>query len=220
MTRRLLLALAAVTVLAAACSSSDDTSDTASQLATLDDAGGATGSDALAATTTTVPDEEITFEEAQLDFARCMREVYPEWPDPDPDAQGGRLGFSPETLQELGLDFQDEGFRAEVSDCQGESFANVAGQGDDLSPEEQAEREDALLALFACARETPGYEDLPDPDFSNSGAGFGLRALFEDGDIDPQEFRSVMQDCQASLGIEGVGGRGGAPGAPGAGRNG
>ena len=218
MTRRLILILAAVTVLAAACSSSDDTSGTASQLATLDDAGGATGSNALAATTTTVPEEEITFEEAQLDFARCMRETHPEWPDPDPDAQGGRVGFSPEALQELGLDLQDGSFRTVVRDCQAESFANVAGQGDELSPEEQAEREDDLLALFACVRETPGYEDLPDPDFSDSGAGFGLRALFEDGGIDPQEFRTIMRDCQASLGIEG--GRGAGGGTPGPGRNG
>jgi hypothetical protein len=210
MTRRLLLPLFVLALFGAACSSSDDGADTESQIATLDDGGGASGDDALAATTTTAPEEEITFEEAQLAFAVCMRETYPEWPDPDPDAQGGRLGFDRGALEELGIDFQDADFRDLIQQCQGDNFQGVAGAGNDLSAEEQAELEDNLLALFACVREQPGYEDIPDPDFSGGEGGFGLRELFQSGEVDPQEFRTVMQDCQTSLGIEGGGGlRGG-----------
>ncbi|MDG2114414.1 MAG: hypothetical protein P8N02_17595 [Actinomycetota bacterium] len=209
MTRRLLLPLFVLALFAAACSGSDDGADSESQIATLDDGGGASGDDALAATTTTLPEEEVTFEEALLSFAVCMRETYPEWPDPDPDAPDGRR-FDREVLQDLGIDFQDQGFRDLLQQCQGDNFQGVAGTADDLSPEEQAELEDNLLALFACVREEPGYEDIPDPDFSGGEGGFGLRELFESNDIDPQEFRTVMQDCQTSLGIEGGGGlRGG-----------
>lgn len=210
MTRRLLLPLFVLALFAAACSSSDDSADSDSQIATLDDGVGASGDDALAATTTTAPQEELTFEEAQLNFAACMRDTYPEWPDPDPDAQGRGPGFDREVLTELGVDFQDADFRDLLQECQSDNFQGVAGAGADLSPEEQAELEDDLLALFACVREQPGYEDIPDPDFSGTAGGFGgLRELFQTGDIDPQEFRTVMQDCQAALGIEGgQGGRG------------
>lgn len=202
-----------VSLLAAACSSSGG-GDSGGQLATLD-GGGASGDDALAATTTEAPTEALTFEEAQLDFSACMRETYPEWPDPEPDAQGGRGGFDPAVLEELGLDFRDEGFRTVLDACRDESFEGVAGVGQERSAEEQAELEDDLLALFACVRENPGYESLPDPDFTTGeGGGFGLRELFTEGDMDPQEFRGLLQECQTELGIEG-GGRG-----PGGGRGG
>ena len=209
MTRRLLLSLLPFVVFAAACSDSGDGSDPETQIVTLGEAAGASGDDALAATTTTAVEDEKTFEEAQLDFAACIRETYPAWPDPDPDAQG--FGFNREVLEEIGVDFQDQEFRDLLQACQGTSFEGTAGQGQDRTAEEQAELEDNLLALFACMREVPGYEDIPDPDFGNGQQGFGLRELFEGGGIDPQEFRTVMQDCSTDLGIEGGPGAGRGP---------
>jgi hypothetical protein len=201
---RLLISLLALGLLAAACSSSD-TSSADDELATLQDAAPAINENAaLAAPTTTAPEEgPLSFEDASLEFAACMRDEYPEWPDPDPEA--GRRLINPEALDGLGIDFADEDFRAIIQECQGE-FQGAGPGGQDRTAEEQAELEDNLLALFACLRENPGYEDIPDPDFSGGEQGFGLRELFTSGEIDPQEFRTLMQDCQSELGIEGGGG--------------
>jgi hypothetical protein len=215
----MVLAIFALSLFAAACGGGS--ADSSDDIASLEDAGaGADEDSALAAPTPEQPEEEeLTFEEAQLEFSACMRQTYPSWPDPDPDAGSGRrLGFNPQALQDLGISFQDEGFQAALGLCQ-ESFQGVAGTGDGRTAEEQAELEDNLLELFACVRETPGYEGIPDPDFGASGGqGFGLRDLFQSGDFDPQEFRSLMSACSEGLGIDGLGG---GPGArPGGGRPG
>ncbi len=200
----------AMALLGAACSSADGGADeTTTELATLQtDTGGASGDDALAASTTsTEPDAEVDLEEALLAFAACMRETYPNWPDPDLSDGVGRF-FDPQALQDAGVDLTGDGFREARQTCEEENLQGVAGQTPERTPEEQAELEDNLLALFACARETPGFEDLPDPDVSG-GQGFGLRELFQDGRFDPVEFRDVMQACQTDLGIEGPGRPGG-----------
>ena len=212
---RMVLAIFALSLFAAACGS--ESADSSDDIASLEHAGaGADGDSALAAPTPEQPEEEqLTFEEAQLEFSACMRQTYPSWPDPDPDDGGGRrLGFSPQALQDLGISFQDEDFQAALGLCQ-ESFQGLADTGDGPTAEEQAELEDSLLELFTCVREAPGYEDVPDPDFSASGRqGFGLRGLFQSGDFDPQEFRSLMSACSEELGIEGLrGGPGAGPGA-------
>ncbi len=220
MTRRLspISLLVAVALLVAACSGSSSSENETTQLATLSDDGvAASGDDALAATSTTEVDDEVDIEEAMLDFAACMRETYPDWPDPDPDQAGGRF-FSPETLEAAGVDFRSEEFRDVRQACEGENLQGVAGAGQERTPEEQAELEDNLLALFVCVREVPGFEDLPDPDFGGDGQGFGIRQLFEGGELDPAEFRNAMQECQTQLGIEGLGGPGGGRGGAGGGR--
>ena len=150
-------------------------------------------------------EEELTFEEAQLEFSRCMRDNgYPDWPDPDPNAEAGRA-FGNVDFESLGIDPRSDEFRSASQACR-EVFDGIAGGRADLSPEQQAELEDNLLAMFACVRENPGWEDLPDPDFSAGGRGFGLGDLFQSGDIDPAEFRDLIQQCQQDLGIDGLGG--------------
>ncbi|HCB37359.1 MAG TPA: hypothetical protein DEP66_03955 [Acidimicrobiaceae bacterium] len=202
----------AVALTAAACAggssaaAGESAGETAGQIASLEgssaDGAGSAGRaevDALAAVTTTQPVEEITFEEAQLNFAACMRLEYPDWPDPDPD-EGG---FGRQAVEASGIDFRSDEFRQAVDGCRVE-LEGLAGVGGDLTPEEEAERDDRLLALFACVRETPGFENLPDVDLSGNGSGFDLRALFGSGEFDPQTFRQRMQDCQAELGVEGA----------------
>jgi hypothetical protein len=206
-------------LLLAACGgsgSADASEGSQLTLVSLDEEGSSEPDDAASeSSAATVTDGELTFEEAQLSFAACMRDTYPEWPDPDVDAQGGRLGFSPDTLEELGVDADDDDFRDRMRECQDASFQGVARPDRGLTDEQRAELEDDLLALFACVRETPGYEEIPDPDFSGGAPGFGLRELFEEGGVDPGEFRDLMQECQSELGIEGVGGPGGRGPGPG-----
>jgi hypothetical protein len=134
----------------------------------------------------------VSIEDAQLNMAACMREEYPAWPDPDPS--GGRV-FDPQTISELGIDFEGEDFRALLDVCAGE-LRGVVSQRLGSSPEEQAELEDGLLDLFACVRESPGFEDLPDPNFSNGAGGFrALRNRFANGEFDPAAFRLAAQKC-------------------------
>lgn len=134
----------------------------------------------------------VSIEDAQLNFAACMREEYPAWPDPDPST--GR-GYEPGTFAELGIDLQGDDVQALVEVCSGE-LRGVVSQRLGASPEERAETEDGLLDLFACVRESPGFEDLPDPEFSNGAGGFGaLRNRFANGEFDPAAFRIAAQKC-------------------------
>lgn len=154
-------------------------------------------SEPVPTSTTEVSAEDMTIEDAELAFAACMRETYPEWPDPRPDGGfGGR-----EAIEALGIDPRDDGFVEALDGCR--SALQGAVGGNSLTPEEQAEQQDQVLALFACVREQPGFEDLPDPDFSQgAGRGFGLIQLFQSGAINPEEFRAAIEQCAASLGVE------------------
>ena len=137
-------------------------------------------------------DEEVSIEDAQLNFAACMREEYPAWPDPDSSTRGG---YEPGTFAELGIDVQGDDVQALIEVCAGE-LRGVVSQRLGSSPEERAETEDGLLDLFACVRESPGFEDLPDPEFSNGASGFGaLRNRFANGEFDPAAFRIAAQKC-------------------------
>ena len=142
---------------------------------------------------------ELTLDDAQLEFAACMRETYPEWPDPL--STGGPV-FDPESLSDLGIDLRDESVREELRECRS-VFEGVAGTGNQPTPEEQAEREDMQLALFACVRAEPGYEWLPDPDFSSGGRGLGgMRKIFQSRGVNLRELMGLMRGCQSELGLE------------------
>ncbi len=218
---RIGLALAVSALLFAACgaSSSDSTADgeiATLATATIDELATGDGATAVGAAADAGVDDERTFEDAQLDFSACMRDSgYPEWPDPDPNAEGGPFGGV--DVQALGIDFNDDAFRTVLDTCR-EELQGVVGDRQELDPEQQAERQDQTLALFACIRTNPGWEDLPDPDLTGGagGGGDGIRALFQSGDYDIDEFRTLSQQCQTELGIEG-GGFGGGQGGGGQG---
>lgn len=207
-------------LLLTACGTSEASPDAAGQIATLETPVAdeqAAGADLTVATdgeTDQATADELTFEDAQLEFSQCMRDSgYADYPDPDPSATGrqdGGFGGGVD-LEELGIDRRDPEFREAQQLCR-EVFSGVAGVGQDLEPEQQAELEDTIIELFACVREQPGYEDLPDPEFGGGGLGGALGAIFQSGDIDQQELLTVLGDCRESLGIEGFGGQNGGPG--------
>lgn len=221
---RALLLLLTITLIAAACGSSDGDDAADVGLATLETstADGAGDGDIAAGADSTAADSDTTdadstdeapatFDDAQLDFAQCLRDSgFTDWPDPDPSTAGGRGGFGNVDLTALGIDRDDADFQAATEECRS-SFDGVTGGRGELDPEQQAEAQDRLIELFACIRENPGFEDLPDIDLG----GGGLRELITSGDIDIEEFRELSQACQTELGIEG--GLGGGPGGRGAG---
>ncbi len=206
---------AALLLGATACAASGANESGGGQIATLEDTATpasdtetslseSSGVESQTTGTQAAPPEEMTIEEAQLEFAACMRETYPQWPDPSPEGGfGGRAA-----LEELGIDPQDGAFADVLDQCRS-VLQGVVGVTA-LSPEEQAERQDTVLAVFACVREQPGFENVPDPNFeAGAGRGFGMRELFQSGEIDPQAFASAIQQCATDQGLEGQAGPGG-----------
>lgn len=135
--------------------------------------------------------QEISFEDAQLNMAACIRSQYPSWPDPDPSTPSG---YNPQDLTGLDIDLQGSEFQEVLDSCRAKELQGVVGQQRGLSVEEQAEAEDGVLDLFACVREVPGFEELPDPNFSGNGLA-AMRSIFADGSFDLMEFQIEAQRC-------------------------
>lgn len=135
--------------------------------------------------------QEVSFEDAQLNMAACMRSQYPSWPDPDPSTPSG---YNPQDLTGLGIDLEGSEFQEVVDSCRAKELQGVVGQRQGLSVEERAEQEEGILDLFACVREVPGFEELPDPSFSGNGLA-AMRRIFADGSFDLTEFQIEAQRC-------------------------
>ena len=135
--------------------------------------------------------QEISFEDAQLNMAACIRGQYPSWPDPDPSIPSG---YNPQDFTALGIDLQGSEFQEVLANCQAKELQGVVGQRQGLSLEEQAEQEEGILDLFACVREAPGFEELPDPSFSGNGLA-AMRRIFGNGSFDLTEFQIEAQRC-------------------------
>jgi hypothetical protein len=125
-------------------------------------------------------------QDAQLAFAKCMREQGVDMPDPSPDERGLRLvapeGVSPEQMREA-----QEACRHHLE----------AIEPPELSEEQQEEFKEAALAHARCMREH-GI-DMPDPTF---GEGGGARIRIGPGsgiDPDSPEFREAQEACRDEL---------------------
>ena len=141
--------------------------------------------------TSALVEEEVSYEEAQLNMAACMRKEYSTWPDPDFSTA---TGYSPSSLADLGLDISGTDFQEVLDSCRANELQGVVRQQLGQSPEERAETEDGGLELFTCVRETPGFEDLPDPNFSQNGLR-AMRSIFVEGGFDLTEFQLEAQKC-------------------------
>jgi hypothetical protein len=178
-----LAALASSLLLLAACGGSDD-----SGVAQAEGSGGTSTS------ATTTPASEADAEQAQLDFARCMREQGLDFPDPEPGENGGLRFRAPEG----GMD-DAEAFQDAAQECQ-EYLADVRPE---LSEEDQAELQDAQLEFAQCMRDEG--VDVPDPQPGQGPGGGGLTQIDPD-DPDVQaaldECRSIIQDARPAPGGE------------------
>ena len=134
-------------------------------------------------TVTTVLDEEITFEEGVLNFAKCMREEGINFPDPSFDIDG-----NPE-FDNLEIENEDE-FETAFENCE-EILRNALPEQFDLDPEVEAALVDASLEFSQCMREQG--VDFPDP----KPGEFGFFA-FRDADIDfsSEAVQQAFEICQ------------------------
>jgi hypothetical protein len=131
-------------------------------------------------------DSEKQARDAQLKFARCMREHGVPMEDPKPGERGIRLmqpkGMSPEKMREA-----DEACQKYLEDV----------RGPELSEEQQKEFQEAALAHSQCMRDH-GL-DFPDPTFDENGgaqihmrAGSGLNP-------DSPKFQEAQKACESKL---------------------
>lgn len=179
--RRLGAALCVAALLlftATACGSEDDGTD---GVASLDD-GAADGGGAG-------DEEEKSAEEQALEFAQCMRDNGVDMPDPEVDEEGR-------------LQFRAGGGEGEMPDPATlekaqEACADLQPDfGNELSPEDQSEMQDRLLAFAECMRDN-GI-DMPDPEFDGGMARFGP----PEG-VDPEDpaFQEAQQTCEEEVGM-------------------
>ena len=204
----LLLLLGVATVLAlAACgggssdsqeSQSDSSSgDSSSAVIQAEDLGepaqepdtpsGAEGEQAAAATedgdgAVIEPAEEVDPEDAFLLFAECLRDEGLDVSDPGFSSGRGPGGIL------RGIDRQDPEVQAALETCR----PLIESARPELTDEEQAERQDAVLAFTKCLR-SEGL-DVSDPDFSGGGRG----GIFRGSNIDPQdpEVQAAIETCR------------------------
>jgi hypothetical protein len=143
------------------------------------------------------PSPSVSDEEALQAFAECMRDNgIEDFPDLQIDEDGGfafQAGSDdqgppqPEDRKRL-----DEAMRA----C--EDLLPEGTGPDSISPEEEAELQDAFLEYAQCMRDH-GI-DMPDPEFSDGGVAIG------GGDADPnsEAFQEADEACNHFLGDIGV----------------
>lgn len=189
-----------VVATAAACGGGDDGTD---EVATLGEQSDESNDD----TTGEGSGEELTAaerEDAMLEFTECMRDEGVEMPDPEVRAgPGGGGGIA---IANRGNGPEDaEAFEAAQEVC-GDILDDAFGERPQLSPEEEAEMRDNMLAFAECMRDH-GI-DMPDPEFGSGGGGFTIRAEAAPGGAgdgpgpDDEAFQEAQEACQGELGFE------------------
>jgi hypothetical protein len=157
-----------------ACGGNGDSDDVAS----LTDTTGQSTTEGSGDNGSSAPSEEER-EEAELEFAQCMREHGIDFPDP----VNGRFQFRGEA--------GDAEKMEEAQEACGDILEGVVPQP---SEEEQAEMQEALLAFARCMREQ-GI-DFPDPEFQEGG---GALQMMPEGTEDDPKFDEAQEACQPIL---------------------
>jgi hypothetical protein len=138
-------------------------------------------------------DRESEAREAQLKYARCMRDHGVDMPDPTFESDGRSLqtGPDPEDIDDL----KRGKFREAEQACK--KYLEAI-EPPELSEEQQQEFRDAALANARCMREH-GIENFPDPTFGENGEA-KIR-LDRGRGLDPQDpdFREAMEACEDTM---------------------
>lgn len=136
-------------------------------------------------------EDDASLEEQALAFAECMRDNGVDMPDPQVNGDGDLMmrggGEGPGEIDERAL---EEAMEA-CEDLRPE-------RGGDISPEDEAEMQDRMLAFAECMREH-GI-DMPDPDFDGGLVQFGPP---EGVDPDDPAFAEAHEACQDEVGMPG-----------------
>jgi hypothetical protein len=147
-----------------------------------DSTGGVARADAdgsgTAATTTSTTEASVDAEQAQLDFARCMRDQGLDFPDPEPDAEGN-LQFRPPD-GDLDQGALQDGLEA----CE----QHLENAGGPLADPDDPEFQDSQLDFARCMRDE-GI-DVPDPQ-AGQAPGAGAAGI----DTDDPAVQAALDEC-------------------------
>jgi hypothetical protein len=143
--------------------------------------------------------EGAEVEEAQLEFAECMREHGVEMEDPKPGQKGIVIGSNGEGG---GFNPNDPASQEALAACRG----TLGSAGQETSSGENEEFEESVLAFAQCMRENGA--DIPDPQFDSEGH-VKMQTGGSSGGASPGSpaFQKAQESCQSKL-------PSGAPGAP------
>jgi hypothetical protein len=156
---------------------------------------------------------EANFDDAQLEFAQCMRENGIDMPDPDSGGGGGGIRIQ---LPE-GVDPDSETFQSAQEECQ-PIIEDAIPEGERPDP---SEMRDQAVKLAQCMREHG--VNMPDPQVDAEGrvtmggpppgGGEGGSGPDEGIQSDP-DFEEAQEACQEEVGGFGPGPGGGPDGGP------
>jgi hypothetical protein len=141
-------------------------------------------------------DRESEAREAQLKYARCMRDHGIDMPDPTFDADGRSLQTGPDPAD--ADDMKRGKFREAEQACK--KYLDAI-EPPELSEEQQQEFKDAALANARCMREH-GIENFPDPTFGENGEArirLGRGSELDPEDPDFQEAQKACEDTMPKL---------------------
>jgi len=135
-------------------------------------------------------------EEAQLEFAECMRENGVDIPDPQPGQAGMVFGVKKGPAgKSTGINPDDPKTKKAMAACEDK----LGAIRQDISPEEKEEFKEDALAFAECMREHG--VDMPDPQFSGDGkvqmriGGPGSSGPSPDSPA----FRQAQEACQDKM---------------------
>ena len=157
--------------------------------------------------------DDSEFRDAALEYAECMRDHGIDMPDPTFDEDGGTRiaiggpdgGGGPD----VGPDGQpSEELQAAEEECR--PILEEAAPDIQLTPEEQAELQDRLVAMAECMR-SRGH-DVPDPQVGDDGRvtigrGPGQGGGPTPGSAEEDAYMEDTEECNEEAGLDGPPGR-------------
>jgi hypothetical protein len=129
-------------------------------------------------------------DEAELAFARCMREAGIDIPDP---GAGPRRVRIPNNVSRTKLE-------SSMQTCR----KKTGGGPPELTAEQRTEMRDAALKFAKCMRAHGA--DVPDPTVGDGPGGGGIVRMGRPGSAEAPAFRKAMESCQDELPFRGPGG--------------
>jgi hypothetical protein len=135
-------------------------------------------------------------EEAQLEFAECMREHGVDMPDPKPGQQGVFFGATKggpngKSRTTNGINPEDPATKKALAACE-----SKMPKGQKMSPQQEEKFKESALEFAQCMREHG--VNMPDPQFDGQGK---VSMKIEKGGLDPNSpaFEEASESCRKEV---------------------
>lgn len=134
--------------------------------------------------------EDAAFEESRLKMAECLREHGLDVPDPVAGEKGFAIQSTKKGGQGSGMNPDDPATQEAIETCEDE----VGFEPPDISPEQEEEMKEGMLAFAQCMREHG--VDMPDPEFEEGGKmKMRIGGPGGPGEIDQPAVEAAQEAC-------------------------